>query len=57
MHAGKRHFGHWSSIGQRNLVNAKPPRGHPIMYCIIRVFVRLVPSCYLCVLGVREDWG
>ena len=57
MHAGKRHFGHWSSIGQWNLVNAKPPRGHPIMYCIIRVFVRLVPSCYLCVLGVREDWG
>ena len=43
MNAGKRHFGHWSSIGQWNPVYADTAKAtcHSVR-TIIRVFIRLV---------------
>ena len=42
MNAGKRHFGHWSSIGQWNPVKADTAKRTCHSVRVIRVFIRLV---------------
>ena len=57
MNAGKRHFGHWSSIGQWNPVNADTAKRTCHSVRIIRVFIRLVTPVSYYVFCVRGRLG
>ena len=46
MNAGKRHFGHWSSIGQWNPVNADTAKRTCRSVRIIPVFIRLLTPVF-----------
>ena len=55
MHAGKRHFGHWSSIGQWNPVNEDTAKRTCHSVRIIRVFIKLVtPVSYFVFLALSS---
>ena len=55
MNAGKRHFGHWSSIGQWNPVNADTAKRTCHSVRIIRVFIRLMtPVSYYVFLALSS---
>ena len=55
MNAGKRHSGHWSSIGQWNLVNADTAKRTCHSVRIIRVFIRLItPVSYYVFLALSS---
>ena len=55
MSAGKSHFGHWSSIGQWNPVNADTAKRTCHSVRIIQVFIRLVtPVSYYVFLALSS---